>query len=295
MPELPEVEITMRKLAPKIKGRRIVSFASDWPRGLRGEYDVENLAKDIFDRKIKRLSRVGKVLFLHLSANQGKRFDGDKKLAFHQRMSGRLAVLDESELLEVNKHARIKIGLDNGKILVFFDPRKFGIVWYGNESILGKDRYLATLGKDALLISWPEFNQRLVRGRGAIKPFLLKQNVFAGIGNIVADEALWFAKIYPKTPINYLNLKKKKSLFIALKKVLKKSIKMGGSSMRDWVHPDQSRGGYQDNWRAYGRAGQKCYRCSHILKKATVGGRGTTYCPFCQKTRLNSRGFFMIY
>lgn len=297
MPELPEVEITMRKLAPQIKGRKIISFVSDWPRGLRAEYKIPYLQKDIFGRKIKQLSRIGKVLFLHLSP-VGKR-KISVKLAFHQRMSGRLAVLDRNEVEKATKHARIRIGLDNNKFLVFFDPRKFGVAWYGHDKVLNKDKYLNTLGPDALAVSWQEFNKRLEGGRGthsmgstgspqassgqAIKSFLLKQNIFAGIGNIVVDETLWFAKIHPQKKINHLSLKQRRALFLALKKVLKRSIAMGGSSMRDWLHPDQGRGEYQDNWRAYGRSGQKCYRCSRILKKSIVGGRGTTYCSFCQR------------
>ncbi len=281
MPELPEVEITMRKLAPQITGRKIVSFTSDWPRGLKADFKGHALEKDIFGRKIKYLSRIGKVLFLHLSKS-GKE-ENYRKLGFHQRMSGRLAVLVSDELLTPNKHARVKIGLDNGRVLVFFDHRKFGVVWYGDDMFLSGDKYLNTLGADALSVSWLKFNKRLSAGKGIIKPFLLKQNVFAGIGNIVADETLWFAKIHPQKKVKSLDLKQRRALFLSLKKVLKRSINMGGSSMRDWLHPDQSRGGYQDSWRAYGRAGQKCYRCGRVLKKAIVGGRGTTYCLFCQR------------
>src|SRR3989344_399976 len=107
MPELPEVEITMRKLAPQIKGRKIISFISDWPRGLRSEFKGEALEKDIFERKINQLSRIGKVLFLHLSGSS--KINNDRKLGFHHRMSGRLAVLDKNDIQKFNKHARVKI------------------------------------------------------------------------------------------------------------------------------------------------------------------------------------------
>ena len=115
----------MRKLAPKILRRKIISFYSDWPRGLHSHYSLDKLSKDLRGRKILRLSRIGKVIFLHLSGQNSPR------IAFHQRMSGRLLILDDSDFTVNAKHIRIKLGLSGSKILAFVDPRKFGIMWYG--------------------------------------------------------------------------------------------------------------------------------------------------------------------
>ena len=116
-----------------------------------------------------------------------------------------------------------------------------------------------------------------------IKAFLLDQKNLAGIGNIMADEILWHAKIHPERKIVTLSSGEIKKLWSSLRAVLKKSIKLGGSSMRDWLHPDGSNGGYFEKRKVYDREGEKCFRCKGVINKSKVAGRGTYLCEICQK------------
>ncbi len=283
MPELPEVETAVNKLKPLIKGRRILNF----------------------NRKILGLERKGKAILIHLS--------GDYLLAFHQRMSGRLLVVNRDYK---DKYIRRRFKLSNGKDLAFHDVRRFGVVWYGPAKKVLEDNYFKTLGEDALGVSlrkckeiltpnpnplplrkgegeekstYPLFLRR--RGRvarsevkkGKIKSFLLDQKNLAGIGNIMADEILWKAKIHPERKISALDEKEILLLWRALRSVLKKSIRLGGSTMRDWFHPDGDSGGYFEKRAVYGREGKPCFSCRSKILRKKIAGRSSYYCAKCQK------------
>jgi len=116
-----------------------------------------------------------------------------------------------------------------------------------------------------------------------IKPLLLKQEIISGIGNIIAAEALWQAKIYPKERAENLNRRQLSNLFNSIKRVLKLGIKTQGTTMRDWIHPDGQSGKFQNYLKIYGRTGKKCKRCRATIQKLVVAGRGTYICPLCQK------------
>lgn len=298
MPELSEVELTRRGLLPRLRGRRILDFWTDWPRGLRAYSgkriadSVEWMAADILGRRILNIERRGKVLFFRLS---GKR---ERTMAIHLRMSGRLEVMRAAKAAHAAKENRwmhFWWQLSGGRELRFVDPRKFGLVWYGAPEELLADSYLGALGEDPHRLTFSAFDTLLRRGRaarvageprqgrGMVKPYLLRQDRFAGIGNIIADEALWRARIHPRAPIAHLSLAQARDLHGAIVKTIGLMLDAGGTTLRNWGRPDGRAGRYQEERRAYGKAGKPCPRCGVILQRIVVGGRGTTICPKCQQ------------
>ncbi|MBI2034042.1 MAG: bifunctional DNA-formamidopyrimidine glycosylase/DNA-(apurinic or apyrimidinic site) lyase [Candidatus Liptonbacteria bacterium] len=271
MPELPEAEITKRKLAPLIK-KTIVSFSCDWPRGLRVVRSTRDINRDIRGRRVRGIRRHGKVIFLDL---------GERIIAFHQRMSGRLEIPPRST--KPTKHVHHILTFSDGSALWFHDPRKFGVVWYGKPEEVKKEPYHRTLGSDGLAITLSDFKARLREHRGMIKPLLLRQDVVAGIGNITADETLWEARIHPKRHVHTLKDADLNRLFRAMKNVLDLGIRAEGSTLRDWAHPDGESGKFQEYLKVYGRGGEKCPRSPTPIKRMVVGGRGTWICSKCQR------------
>src|SRR3989338_177343 len=258
MPELPEVEITTRKLTPLLKGKRI----------LLARRKGGNLGWE----KVFGVERRGKAILIWLASPY--------LLAFHMRMSGKLLVVERGA---GDKHIRNRFKLSNGKDLVFHDVRKFGVVWYGPAGKVFKDNYFKTLGPDALAISFAELKNILGGKGGKIKAFLLNQHNIAGIGNIMADVILWYAKIHPETRIQNLKDSQIKKLWASLKFILNRSIKRGGSTMRDWLHPGGEEGGYFKKRFVYGRGGGKCFRCKSKILRKKIAGRSGYYCEKCQK------------
>jgi formamidopyrimidine-DNA glycosylase len=287
MPELTEVEITRRKLSPLVVGRRILSFETEWSKGVRS-LGVRNIAKDIRGRRIRALSRHGKVLFAALSGSP------PRTIALHLRMSGRLGVtaaLRRPNPIRVrsdtdgsvgNRWVRHRFRLDNGRELIFIDPRKLGRIWYGDPKAFARDPYLGRLGQDAARISAAYFSRAFHNRRGMVKYFLLKQTVFAGIGNIIADESLWRARIHPKRDIASLAAKDLSRLYVAIRYTLSAMLRSGGTTLRDFRHPDGKSGSYQERRQVYGKAGLPCPRCRNLLTRLIVAGRGTTVCARCQ-------------
>ena len=273
MPELPEVEITARKLKKiGLVGSRPAYFKFLSPKQFRSHIKFSGVKKDVAGRKIKRIWRKGKVIFIDL--------DGEppRTMAIHLKMSGRLSVVSKKEAND--KSVRFVAGFKDGGELRFKDPRRFGVIWYDSPQNLFKEKYLATLGPDMLNISYAEFAKGLSFRGGAIKAVLLRQDVFSGIGNIIADEALWFSKIHPKTNIRNLHDREISKLYMNLKRVINEILKAGGTSMRDWGHPDKEAGGYQNHFKIYGQI--RCPRCGFATVKIKVAGRSSSVCPKCQ-------------
>lgn len=274
MPELPEVEVTTRKLTPLLKGKRLLGFFSDWPKAVRVSSPLY-VARDIKGRKILSLARRGKAILIRLS--------GGRLLALHQKMSGKVLVLARGAK---DRHIHHRFSLSGGKELVLHDIRKFGRVWYGTEDAVLRDPFFAKLGREPLELFFGGFKELLLRHRGMIKPLLLRQDVFAGIGNIVADESLYKARLHPRRRTETLTAAEARRLYDALRFILKKSIALGGSTMRDWRHPDLSPGGYFASRLVYRRAGERCKRCGAVIRRIVVGSRGTHLCPKCQRLRI---------
>ena len=283
MPELAEVEITRRKLLPLVKKKIFTDFWTDWPRGLKLARP-DFVCRDIKKRKILDGHRTGKVIFLHLSGRP------ERILAFHQRMSGRLEY-HSKDYSNVLKNIRIRtrrwvhfiFKFSGGGELRFIDPRKFGLVWYGSPEDFQKDKYLKNLGVDLKKLTFEEFCEKLKTRNQIIKAFLLRQDVISGIGNIIADESLWWARIHPKRKTSEFSEKEIKDLFDALQKTVSEILKAGGTSMRNWLPPAGKKGSYQELCKVYDRAGQNCFRCGHKIRRIITAGRGTAFCPSCQK------------
>ena len=227
---------------------------------------------DLENRKILKVERRGKTILLHLS--------GDRILGFHQKMSGKI-LLSPRDFKD--EHIRSRFRLSSGLDLIFHDVRKFGRVWSGPTAKILKEKYFSKLGFDPLEIGFAKFKKLLSGHSGMIKPLLLRQDVLAGVGNIIADESLWRAKIHPRRKVESFREKDFKNLYHALRFILKKSIRLGGTTMRDWLHPDRSEGRYWKACLVYRRAGEKCSRCGGIIKRTVVGSRGTFICEKCQR------------
>ncbi len=291
MPELPEVEVTRRKIAPLLEGRRIARLRTTadnyFFRTKPGE-----LRRRLVGRLVTRLSRRGKYLVAQL--------DDGASLVLHLGMTGQLFVEGASSLrllsstaaaarspeeqphFRPDEHTHLEIEFEDGGPRVFLrDVRKFGKVkWLAPGE---EDPRLAKLGVDALEVTGPALYAGLRVRRVAVKNLLLDQAILAGVGNIYADEALFGARIDPLRPGHDLSEADCKRLITALRRVLERSIDTGGSSISDYVSPDGVDGSYQDERQVYGRGGLPCLRCGTEIRRVVLGQRASHFCPKCQQ------------
>lgn len=270
MPELPEVETVVRALRQPLIGRTITGVRNDWSRHVATPALAELRAR-IGGCRVKAINRRAKYLVFTLT--QGE------TLMIHLKMSGHLAVVDGAE--PADKHVHTVFELDNGQELRFRDIRKFGRVYLVQNpaQILGK------LGPEPLEGEFtPAVLQERLNGRTrALKPLLLDQERIAGIGNIYADEALFYAKIRPTRPANQLNQQQIHALHAAIQKVLHLGIEREGASIELYVKPDGSKGDMQNAVAVFRRTGEPCYTCGHPIERIVLGGRSTHFCPHCQQ------------
>lgn len=269
MPELPEVETVKNELIPLVVGRKVTSVNLIWDGIVRLPSPGEFCA-GLIGRTIKRIRRRGKYLLFGL--------DSDETLIAHLKMSGALISGD----CDVNERfARAVLSLDDGSCVIFRDPRKFGRMWLVNDTsaVIGK------LGPEPLDQTFtPEvLEQRLKARKAPIKAVLCDQEVIAGVGNLYADEALYLAGINPLTPAGSLSSDRIRGLHNAIQKVLKKGIKNKGASIENYVRPDGKPGTAHLEFLMPRKAGEPCGQCGGRVKRITVRGRGTYFCPKCQK------------
>jgi len=215
-------------------------------------------------------------------------------LMVHLRMTGQLIFLgkerfagghpNENFVDELpNKQTRVVFRLDDGK-LFFNDQRKFGFVKIIEKDEVENEPFIKKLAKEPWEMDGQEFFETLQKKKVTIKAALLDQNVIAGLGNIYTDETLYMTKINPKTRTDKISLAQAKEIVVAAREVMNKSIELGGSTIKNYVKADGTRGNYLDLFaKAYGREGEKCERCGGKIKKIRVAGRGTYYCEECQK------------
>lgn len=270
MPELPEVETVVRALREPLIGRTINGVRNDWPRHI-GTPALEELQVRIQGCCVEAIQRRAKYLVFSLT--QGE------TLIIHLKMSGHLAVVAADK--PTDKHVHTVFELDNGQELRFRDIRKFGRVYLVHDpaQILGK------LGPEPLESNFtPAVLQERLNGRTrAIKPLLLDQQIVAGIGNIYADESLFYAKIRPTRPANTLSQNDFQALHGAIQKVLRLGIEREGASIELYVKPDGSKGDMQNAVAVFRRTGHSCYTCGQPIERIVLGGRSTHFCPHCQK------------
>ena len=281
MPELPEVETVARGLRQLILGRRIVSVTLGKTDFID---DPAALEHQLPGRQIEAVERYGKFLLLRLSAPGG--FNGaatgaDSKpasLLVHLGMTGQIVPSPAAQPRE--KHTHVSMQLDDGRELRYTDARRFGRIAYLPETPLLKE--LTRFGADPLEVTPEEFAGRIRTRRARIKALLLDQTVLRGIGNIYADESLWRAKIHPARLGAQLTRRQAETLRRGLQDVLRKAIRMRGSSISDFLDAAGEPGEYQRHHRAYGREGKRCYRCKAVIRRAIVAGRSSYFCPKCQ-------------
>ena len=269
MPELPEVEQVRRGIEPILLGQKVVAV-----RVLRSDY-LEPAGADI--RQIigtccVKTHRHGKRLFCEFSAGVTVRF--------HLGMSGRIYAASSGEPL--SPHTHFVMQLQSGRELRMSDPRRFGgIALYASfaqgiaAEITGKVGVDALNLKTADLAAWRSF-------KSSVKMRLLSQREVAGLGNIYIDEALWQAGIHPLTPVCRIAQAQLTALAAAVKKLLRRSITMGGTTLRDYRNVQRQPGRFAQMLQVYGRAGQPCRRCGCDLKGIRVCARATVFCPQCQ-------------
>jgi formamidopyrimidine-DNA glycosylase len=281
MPELPEVETVARGLQKAILGRTILSVVLGKTDFID---DPAALRRYLPGRRIEAVERYGKFLMLRLSAAGGAAVRSPNEvlsaasLLVHLGMTGNLASRTAEQPEE--KHTHVRLTLDDGRELRYTDPRRFGRMAYlAGAAILEE---LERFGADPLLVTAAAFATAVRSRRARIKALLLDQSVLRGVGNIYADESLWRAKIHPAKVGAKLTGAETKQLLRVLQEILEKAIVMRGSTIANFADGNGEPGGYQKQHRAYGRAGQKCFRCAAIIRRTIVAGRSSYYCPKCQ-------------
>jgi formamidopyrimidine-DNA glycosylase len=269
MPELPEVEVTRRGLAPHLTGRIISGVAVREPR-LRWPVPRDVLA--LAGRTVKTIRRRGKYLLVDC---------GDGHLILHLGMSGSLRVLPPETPAGKHDHFDLLLG---DRMLRLRDPRRFGaVLWAAGDA--AAHPLLAHLGVEPLSrkLDARRLHALTRAHRTAIKQFLMDGRRIVGVGNIYANESLFRARINPRMPAKRLSLEKSEKLVMAIKDTLRAAIKAGGSSLRDFVGADGAAGYFQSRYWVYDRGGQKCRRCGSLIRRFVQGQRSTYYCPTCQK------------
>ena len=301
MPELPEVQTIVNDLNKKVKGLTIADIWTSWPKSFgRSRGGFSGFKKEVRGRKIIKIWRIGKNIIFDLS--------GGKIMLIHQKMTGHLLVGEWSArrgkwapkqkgvLAEkVNSYIRAMFYLGGSsskvgasKMMAFSDMRKFGkILAVGKENFKNLED-IKNIGPDPLAPNFKlsDFTGLIAGKRGLIKKILMDQNIVSGIGNIYADEILFAAKIHPLARTEKLNGEKLKRIFDAIKKILKKAVKLRGTSTYDYRDTAGKPGHYGEARLVYQRKGERCpNRCGGIIKKIKIGARSAHFCPHCQRLK----------
>ncbi|MEO6911314.1 MAG: bifunctional DNA-formamidopyrimidine glycosylase/DNA-(apurinic or apyrimidinic site) lyase [Edaphobacter sp.] len=272
MPELPEVETVANGVHDRTHGQTIRSvWTSNKPQTFKSPPD--QIVEALTGSRIDRVHRVGKTIVMDLS----KALTHQRKLSqflIHLGMSGRLLVSTPDTPVPLHTHAILT--LSSGRELRFVDPRRFGRLSIADATYEGP-------GTEPLTISLEDFIALFHHRKTPIKAALLNQSLLHGVGNIYADESLFRAGIRPRRHAGRLTHAELARLRTALIEVLKHAIQLGGSSVSDYVDADGVRGFFQLEHRVYLRTGQPCLVCKTPIQRITLAGRGTHFCPHCQK------------
>ena len=289
MPELPEVETVVRGIRPRLVGRRVVKLVQRRP-DLRTALP-ERFPERVEGRLVSAVERRAKYILVRLDGRTEKSPSPalaveDDYLIIHLGMSGRL-VLGTRAAHESGAHEHVEFATDDGTVLRFCDPRRFGLMDLVSVSQLETDPRFAPLGPEPLS---PDFTPAVLaaalKGRDtSIKAALLDQHVVAGIGNIYACEALYKAGISPRRKAGTVQGDRSVRLVAAIKDVLARAIAAGGSSARDYVQASGEAGWFQHAWAVYDREGKGCPKCDcgSSVKRIVQGGRSTFYCAKRQR------------
>ncbi len=299
MPELPEVENLRLGLEKNILGQKIIKVKVNKPKLVSGKGNIriasEKKAKDfvkgLTGEKFFAVERRAKNLIFKLSH--------DKIILAHLKMTGQFAYKDKkkkqgvigghpieiSESTLPNKHTHIIFELERGT-LYYNDTRMFGyVIYYSSLKAFEAENHFTNLGKEPLDTSFTQkyFREALKNKKSKIKSILMGQDIVTGVGNIYADESLFEARIAPRRPASTLTKAESDKLHKAILRIIKRAIKVGGSSVATYRLLDESRGNYAREHKVYGKSGKNCPNCGKPLSRILIQNRTTIFCPNCQK------------
>jgi formamidopyrimidine-DNA glycosylase len=291
MPELPEVETVRLGLSRLLLGRIVHKVDFDWPKSFPNA--APDVAAFLINAEVVTVARRAKVLLIELSTKYS--------LVVHLKMTGQLVFRSEQDQFGAghpnkslvgdlpDKSTRVTLTFKDGSKLFFNDQRKFGWMRLLPTAEVVNLDFFQKVGPEPLSadFDWQQFQERLLRRKNStIKAALLDQTVVAGIGNIYADESLWGAGIHPGSRVIMLSEDQFQRLYEELVMVLELAIEKGGSTDKNYVNAEGKSGSYLSFARVFRREGQECHRCGSEVAKTRVAGRGTHFCPNCQKITL---------
>jgi len=271
MPELPEVETTLRGLAPHLVGQRVADVVIRHPQ-LRWPVP-EDLPRLLRGKSVFSLRRRAKYLLLEFDRGT---------LILHLGMSGSLRILAAGT--PPGKHDHFDLVLENGKLMRLRDPRRFGaVLWH--EGDVAQHPLLAALGCEPLAREFDgaHLYEATRRRSAAIKQVIMDSRVVVGVGNIYANEALFRSGIRPQLGANRLTRPRCAKLVLAIRETLRDAIRLGGSTLRDFTNSSGEPGYFQQHYFVYGRAGEPCRKCGTAIRQIRQGQRSSFYCPHCQR------------
>jgi len=289
MPELPEVEVVKRSLINKAQNSIVKAIKINDGR-LRYKIDKSQIRK-IIGLKIKRISRRSKYLLFY--------FNKDIVMLVHLGMTGKFIFINRKNIKyktsfyynidekKDKKHDRVIFNLSNNQKLIYNDVRKFGFIKFLNKDLLSKNLHLKKLGPEPLhkKFTLNYFRNYILGKNRVIKETLMDQTFVSGLGNIYANEILFFSKIKPTKKTKDLLDEDIKKVIKFTKKILSKAIKLGGSSIKDFSSGNGKKGKFQQHFSVYGRKGEKCSNktCNNNIIKIVIASRASFYCSKCQK------------
>lgn len=271
MPELPEVETSVRGILPYLTGETIAEIVI---RQKQLRWQVSEQLSQMAGAKILTIYRRAKYLIIHTDR-------GD--ILIHLGMSGSLGILNQGEPNNVGKHDHVDLVTESGVILRYNDPRKFG-AWLWAESAESAE-LLAKLGPEPLseAFNGEYLYQQSRRKTVAVKNFIMNNAVVVGVGNIYACESLFMAGIHPELATQNLTPKQCERLAAVIKQVLTQAIIQGGTTLKDFIQPDGKPGYFAQVLQVYGRKGEECHDCGSVIQAKVIGQRNSFFCPNCQK------------
>ena len=273
MPELPEVETTCRGIAPYLEKAKITNvtirqFSLRWPI-------EKDLASILNNQTVSSVQRRAKYLLINCDTGI---------LIIHLGMSGSLRIVDAVQAPPPEKHDHVDIILNNGFMLRYTDPRRFGAVLW-TEQTIENHKLFSHLGPEPLTEKF-DTKYLLTQAKSrkcSIKTLIMNGQIVVGVGNIYASESLFLAKIHPKTTANMLTRQQAKKLVEAIKTILDKAILAGGTSLKDFTKSDGKPGYFAQELNVYGRKDDICFHCGNTIEQYKEAQRATYYCPMCQK------------
>jgi formamidopyrimidine-DNA glycosylase len=284
MPELPEVEIVVRGLRETVVGETIARVHLQAPPSsicVSNSFNSRRFDRILKGRKIRDVRRRGKNILIKLS--------GRVTLWVHLKMTGKFSFIERSE--PVDRHNLVlfdftsSLKTPNGKHLRFRDPRRFGRLRLFYDDELWQQPGLADLGQEPLEISADEFVILCKKRSRMLKPALLDQTFLAGLGNIYADESLYLTRIHPKRLTSSLSRRKLVELHENIQRVLKKAIRLMGTTVYTFSGVYRRGGYFQNHLKVYGKDGHPCERCGATIVRQKIGSRSAHFCPRCQRLR----------